>query len=381
MFVGGHARGAPADAAPGRDARGLRALRLPRRHVGPAAPHQHVPRGHHVRRRRRRPARRSTLVRRIHVAVTGTMPDGTSYAASDPHLLALGARRRGRQLPAVAPGLRRRAARPGRAGTRTSPQAGEVAARLGAVDPPTHRGRARRGAGGVPPRAARDPRGPRGGPRRAAGSPPLPLAARPAYAMLRTAAIALMPDWSREPLRPADATAARPHGRARHGSRLHRHHPLGPAHRQHQRPRPPRPGRHLTKCVFLRAEVRSCRRGVASAARGAGSVARGTRRGLTLCAAALAVSVAAPTAAAPGRATFREVAYGAARDKARSSGCGAVQLRRHRQMLGRRTSRRTPRSCATGRFAARTRRRSSPRSGGRECSCIYVADGPSEPTG
>ena len=47
---------AAADAAPGRDARGLGALRLPRRHVGPAAPHQHLPRGHDVRRRGRRAA-------------------------------------------------------------------------------------------------------------------------------------------------------------------------------------------------------------------------------------------------------------------------------------------------------------------------------------
>ena len=47
---------AAADAAPGRDARGLGALRLPRRHVGPPAPHQHLPGGHDVRGRGRRGA-------------------------------------------------------------------------------------------------------------------------------------------------------------------------------------------------------------------------------------------------------------------------------------------------------------------------------------
>ena len=76
------------------------------------------------------------VVRRIHERVTGTLPDGTPYAASDPHLLRLGARRRGRQLPARAPGLRH--APLDQAGRdEYVAQTAEVARRLGVIDPPT----------------------------------------------------------------------------------------------------------------------------------------------------------------------------------------------------------------------------------------------------
>ena len=81
-----HPRAAAPDPAPGRDARRRRALRLPRRHVGPARAHQPVPRGHDVRPRGGRPAA-VDAVRAIHDRVVGVLDDGTPYAANDPHLL------------------------------------------------------------------------------------------------------------------------------------------------------------------------------------------------------------------------------------------------------------------------------------------------------
>ena len=56
MFVGGSAGTAVPIAAPARDGRCRRALRLSRRSLGPVATHQHLPRGHHVRSGRRRAA-------------------------------------------------------------------------------------------------------------------------------------------------------------------------------------------------------------------------------------------------------------------------------------------------------------------------------------
>ena len=64
------------------------ALRLPRRPVGPAGPHQPLPRRHDVRLRRRRRARRSTRCGPCTGGSPGVAPDGRPYAASDPHLLA-----------------------------------------------------------------------------------------------------------------------------------------------------------------------------------------------------------------------------------------------------------------------------------------------------
>ena len=175
---------------------------------GRLAPHQPLPRGHHVRHRRRRPAGRRRRPRASTSGCTGTMPDGTPYAASDPHLLRVGARRRGRQLPARPPGLRPPAARPGR------PRR---------VRRPDRRGR-RAGSGVARPADAPRPSWPpcwrRTAPSCAAPPqareairylllrPPLPLAARPPYGVLVAAAIGLMPA-----LDPAAAAAALAAGR------------------------------------------------------------------------------------------------------------------------------------------------------------------------
>ena len=138
------------------------------------------------------------LVRRIHDAVTGTMPDGSSYAASDPHLLAwvhaaeVDSFLRSYQVYGSTP-----LDRAGRDAYLV--EAGQVAARLGVVDPPSTEAELAATLAAYRPELRGTPEA-----REAVFDvlwrPPLPLAARPAYAMLRTAAIAMMPDWSREPL-------------------------------------------------------------------------------------------------------------------------------------------------------------------------------------
>jgi uncharacterized protein (DUF2236 family) len=138
------------------------------------------------------------LVRRIHAAVNGTMPDGSTYAASDPHLLAwvhaaeVDSFLRSFQAYGVNP--LDQAGRDAYVG-----QVGEVAARLGVLDPPRTEAELGAALASYRPELRGTPEA-----REAVFDvlwrPPLPVAARPPYAMLRTAAIAMMPDWSREPL-------------------------------------------------------------------------------------------------------------------------------------------------------------------------------------
>ena len=109
------------------------------------------------------------MVRSIHARITGTMDDGTPYAASDPHLLAwvhvaqVDSFLRAHQVYGAHP--LDQAER-----DRYVEQTGEVARRLGVARPTDHGGRARRGAGELPPGAARHPAGPRG--RRLPAVPP-----------------------------------------------------------------------------------------------------------------------------------------------------------------------------------------------------------------
>ena len=138
------------------------------------------------------------LVRRIHDTVTGTMPDGSTYSASDPHLLAwvhaaeIDSFLLAHQVYGLEP----------------LDQAGRdayvaetalVAERLGAVDPPRTEAALRAELESFRPELRATPEA-REAVYDVLWRPPLPLAARPAYAMLRTAAIGLMPAWSREPL-------------------------------------------------------------------------------------------------------------------------------------------------------------------------------------
>lgn len=138
-------------------------------------------------------------VRAIHDRITGTMPDGSPYAASDPHLLLwvhvaeidsfLRAHQAYGAAPLDAAGRDRYVA-----------QTAEVARRLGVVDPPTTEAELAEVLAGFRPELRGTPEA-----REAVGyvllRPPLPLLARPAYGALAAAAVGLMPVWTRVPLR------------------------------------------------------------------------------------------------------------------------------------------------------------------------------------
>ena len=138
-------------------------------------------------------------VRRIHDRITGTTADGTPYAATDPHLLLwvhvaeidsfLVAHQTYGAAPLDQAGRDEYVA-----------QTGEVAARLGVVDPPRTEAELKATLAAYRPELrgtdhAHD----------AVGfllrHPELPVAARPAYLVLAAAAIGLMPAWSRRELR------------------------------------------------------------------------------------------------------------------------------------------------------------------------------------
>jgi uncharacterized protein (DUF2236 family) len=139
------------------------------------------------------------LVRRIHDGITGTMPDGTPYAASDPHLLKwvhvaeidsflLAHQTYGHQ-PLDQAGRDEYVA-----------QTAVVAERLGVLDPPRTEAALRRTLREYRPELAGTDHA------REAISylvwhPELPVAARPAYLVIAAGAIGLMPAWSRVPLR------------------------------------------------------------------------------------------------------------------------------------------------------------------------------------
>jgi uncharacterized protein (DUF2236 family) len=138
-------------------------------------------------------------VRRIHAKVTGTMPDGTPYAASDPHLLRwvhvaeahsflLAHQVYGAQ-PLDQAGRDEYVA-----------QIAEVGRRLGVVDPPTTEAELEEALASYRPELRATPEA-REAVRYVVLRPPLPLVARPAYAVLVAAAVGLMPAWTRLPLR------------------------------------------------------------------------------------------------------------------------------------------------------------------------------------
>ena len=126
-------------------------------------------------------------VRRIHERITGTLPDGTPYAATDPHLLGWV------HVAEIDSFLRAHQAY----GRQPLDQAGRdeyvaqtavVARKLGVADPPTTEAGLADAARVLPTRAGGDPPRPRGGPPR---RPPTAAAARPPGR--RTAC------WSRPP--------------------------------------------------------------------------------------------------------------------------------------------------------------------------------------
>jgi uncharacterized protein (DUF2236 family) len=139
------------------------------------------------------------MVRRIHERVTGTMPDGTPYAASDPHLL-------GWVHAAEADSFLRAHQV---YGSRPLDQAGrdeyvaqiaEVGRRLGVLDPPTSEAGLADALAAYRPELRGTPEA-REAVRHVLLKPPLPVAARAPYAVLAAAAIGLMPARTRLPLR------------------------------------------------------------------------------------------------------------------------------------------------------------------------------------
>ena len=138
-------------------------------------------------------------VRAIHERVTGTLPDGTPYVASDPHLLLwvhvaevqsfLLAHQVYGKHPLDQAGRDEYVA-----------QTAAVARRLGVLDPPTTEAELDAAVESFRPELDATDHA------REAVSflvwhPPLPIAARPPYGVLVAAAVGLMPVWTRRPLR------------------------------------------------------------------------------------------------------------------------------------------------------------------------------------
>ncbi len=138
-------------------------------------------------------------VRRIHERITGVMADGTPYRADDPHLLEwVHVAEIDSFLAAHQVYGRHRLDQAGR--DEYVRQTGEVARRLGVVDPPTtEAGLAERIEAFRPELTATDHA--REAVRYVVLRPPLPVVARPAYGVLVAAAVGLLPRWTRRPLR------------------------------------------------------------------------------------------------------------------------------------------------------------------------------------
>jgi len=155
-------------------------------------------------------------VRGIHRRVHGIAADGRPYEASDPHLLEwvhvaeVDSFLRAHQLYGAAP-----LDQDGRDGYVAD--TARVAAALGVVDPPRTEDELRQRISDYRPELVGTPAA-----REAAKflllTPPLPLLAKPPYAVLAATSVAMLPAWARLPLRlpylpPLEATAVRVAGR------------------------------------------------------------------------------------------------------------------------------------------------------------------------
>jgi uncharacterized protein (DUF2236 family) len=139
------------------------------------------------------------LVRRVHERVVGVAPDGRAYAANDPHLLRWVHLA---ELDSFLAAHDRYGAAPleGRERDEYVAQTAVVARALGVPAPPESERGLRDQLREFRPelcgtREARDAA------RYLLLRPPLPIAARPAYAMIAGAAVSMMPAWTRLPLR------------------------------------------------------------------------------------------------------------------------------------------------------------------------------------
>ncbi len=137
-------------------------------------------------------------IRAVHARITGTTPDGRAYAASDPHLLEWV------HIAEIDSFLRAHQ----RYGERPLDQLGRdgyvrdtarVAREIGVPDPPESEAELAARITAYRPELAGTSQA-RATVRYLLFNPPLPLPARPPYAMLAGAAVALLPVWARLPL-------------------------------------------------------------------------------------------------------------------------------------------------------------------------------------
>jgi uncharacterized protein (DUF2236 family) len=138
-------------------------------------------------------------IRAVHERVRGIAPDGRPYAASDPHLLQwvhvaeIDSFLRAHQRYGAAP-----LDQAGRDGYVAD--TARIARELGVVDPPETEAELDARLAAFRGELAGTPEA-RAAARFMLLNPPLPLAARPPYAMLAAAAVGLLPWWARLPLR------------------------------------------------------------------------------------------------------------------------------------------------------------------------------------
>lgn len=134
-------------------------------------------------------------IRRIHSKVRGTAADGRPYSASDPHLLRwihltevdsfLDAFGRFGAVP-LTPAMR----------DEYVSQSGLVSGKLGVIDPPTTYAEVQTQLRAYRPELQSTPEA-KDTARFLLLNPPLPLVARPGYALLTTAAVSSLPRWAR----------------------------------------------------------------------------------------------------------------------------------------------------------------------------------------
>lgn len=139
------------------------------------------------------------VVRRVHTRVHGVASDGRAYSANDPHLLHwvhiveidsfLAAHQRYGETPLTAAEA-----------DEYVHQSALVARKLGVIEPPTSCAELRTHLHAFRPEL-RGTKEARDAARFLLIEPPLPLAARPAYFTLAASAVALLPAWTRWPLR------------------------------------------------------------------------------------------------------------------------------------------------------------------------------------
>lgn len=151
-------------------------------------------------------------VRRVHLRVRGTAPDGRPYSASDPHLLTFVHVTEVDSFLVAHQSLSGDPLSPAEADRYVAEMA-EIARRLGGEDVPTDVVSLRRWLENVRPElgVGRDAREAV----RFLVSPPLPLYARPAYGIVTSTAVGLLPFWAQRmlwlpALPPVDRLAVRP---------------------------------------------------------------------------------------------------------------------------------------------------------------------------